>query len=124
MAASFPNLIATEWDIHDESDGNKRNQEHCGSTAPTPEPLAAEMSCDVAIVGYGPVGMIIGVLLAQRGYSVIAIERWPTRYDLPRAGHFDSETMRTFQNLGFAESIELIARPCCSGILSPLNVRC
>lgn len=81
------------------------------SSAPVPEPFAAKMTCDVAIVGYGPVGMILGVLLAKRGYSVIAVERWPTRYDLPRAGHFDSETMRTFQSLGFAESVELIARP-------------
>jgi 2-polyprenyl-6-methoxyphenol hydroxylase-like FAD-dependent oxidoreductase len=75
------------------------------------EHLPAQMSCDVVIVGYGPVGMIIGTLLAERGRSVIVVERWPTRYDLPRAGHFDSETMRTFQNMGFAESIELIARP-------------
>ena len=75
------------------------------------ERLPAHMSCDVAIVGYGPVGMIIGTLLAESGRSVIVVERFPTRYDLPRAGHFDSETMRTFQNMGFAESIELIARP-------------
>ena len=75
------------------------------------EHLPARMTCDVAIVGYGPVGMILGTLLAERGRSVIVVERWPTRYDLPRAGHFDSETMRTFQNMGFAESIELIARP-------------
>ena len=81
------------------------------ASAPDPERLPAYMACDVAIVGYGPVGMIIGTLLAQRGRSVIVVERFPTRYDLPRAGHFDSETMRTFQNLGFAESIELIARP-------------
>ena len=55
--------------------------------------------------------MIIGTMLAERGRSVIVVERFPTRYDLPRAGHFDSETMRTFQNMGFAEAIELIARP-------------
>ncbi len=76
-----------------------------------PERLPAHMKCDVAIVGYGPVGMIIGTLMAERGRSVIVVERWPSRYDLPRAGHFDSETMRTFQNMGFADSIELIARP-------------
>ena len=90
---------------------NLENTNGAAGGAPTPGSLPANMSCDVAMVGYGPVGMIIGVLLAQRGYSVIVVERWPTRYDLPRAGHFDSETMRTFQNLGFAESIELIARP-------------
>ena len=81
------------------------------ANVPGPERLPARMSCDVAIIGYGPVGMIIGALLAQRGRSVIVVERWPTRYDLPRAGHFDSEILRTFQNLGFAESVELIARP-------------
>ena len=86
------------------------NESSASADAST-RPLPPHMSCDVAIVGYGPVGMIIGTLLAERGRSVIVVERFPTRYDLPRAGHFDSETMRTFQNLGFAESIELIARP-------------
>ena len=78
--------------IHTNEDTNRTP-----GMVPTLQPLAAEMSCDVAIVGYGPVGMILGVLLAQRGYSVIAVDRWPTRYDLPRAGHFDRETMRTFR---------------------------
>ena len=82
-----------------------------GGRAKTLPTDSLDLSCDVAVVGYGPVGMIISILLAQRGYSVIVVERWPTRYDLPRAGHFDSETMRTFQGIGFAEAIELIARP-------------
>ena len=74
-------------------------------------PLPAKMTCDVAVVGYGPVGMVISILLAQRGMSVIVVERFRERYKLPRAGHFDSETMRTFQQMGIAEDIELIARP-------------
>ena len=80
------------------------------STAPE-EPLARHTDCDVAIVGYGPVGMIAAGLLAQRGLNVVVVERWPARYSLSRAGHLDSETMRTFQKLGVAEDIELIARP-------------
>ncbi len=75
------------------------------------DPLPASLSCDVAIVGYGPVGMITSILLAQRGMSVVVVERFKERYKLPRAGHFDSETMRTFQQLGIAEEVELIARP-------------
>ena len=75
------------------------------------EPLPADLSCDVAVVGYGPVGMITAILLAQRGMSVVVVERFRERYKLPRAGHFDSETMRTFQQLGIAEDVELIARP-------------
>ena len=75
------------------------------------EQLQARMACDVAIVGYGPVGMVMSILLAQRGLSVIVVERFPERYKLPRAGHFDSETFRTFQQMGIAEAMELIARP-------------
>jgi len=71
----------------------------------------AHTTCDVAIVGYGPVGMISAALLAQHGLNVVVVERFPQRYALSRAGHFDGETMRTFQGLGIAESIELIARP-------------
>ncbi|HEV2637944.1 MAG TPA: bifunctional 3-(3-hydroxy-phenyl)propionate/3-hydroxycinnamic acid hydroxylase [Actinocrinis sp.] len=67
--------------------------------------------CDVAIVGYGPVGMIAAGLLAQHGLDVVVVERWPQRYSLSRAGHLDSETMRTFQKLGVAQDIELAARP-------------
>ncbi|MFB9465862.1 bifunctional 3-(3-hydroxy-phenyl)propionate/3-hydroxycinnamic acid hydroxylase [Streptomyces cinereospinus] len=67
--------------------------------------------CDVAIVGYGPVGMTCAALLAQAGLDVIVVEQHPQRYAHSRAGHLDGETMRTFQRLGIAERIELIARP-------------
>ena len=73
--------------------------------------LPPRMTCDVVIVGYGPVGMIQAALLAQRGLKVIVIERFPTRYALGRAGHFDGETFRTFQQLGIAENMELLVRP-------------
>lgn len=73
--------------------------------------LPAKMSCDIAIVGYGPVGMMQAALLAQRGLKVIVVERFPARYPLGRAGHFDGETFRTFQHLGIAEEMELLVRP-------------
>ena len=73
--------------------------------------LPAHLSCDVAIVGSGPVGMILSTLLAQRGLKVVVTERWPQRYNLPRAGHCDGETMRTFQGMGISKAVELIARP-------------
>lgn len=74
-------------------------------------PLAPHTDCDVAVVGYGPVGMITAGLLAQRGLDVVVVERWPQRYSLSRAGHLDGETMRTFQRLGVAAEVELTARP-------------
>lgn len=74
-------------------------------------PLREDVSCDVLVVGYGPVGMTCGALLAHYGLDVVAIERHTSFYGLPRAGHLDSEAMRIFQRLGIAESIELVAQP-------------
>ena len=72
---------------------------------------AVATTCDVVVVGYGPVGMTLAALLAQRGLDVLVIERHAQRWALPRAGHLDGETMRTFQGLGIGYDVELVARP-------------
>jgi len=64
-----------------------------------------EKPYDVAVVGYGPVGQALTGLLARRGLRVVAVERWPALFPLPRAGHVDHEIMRIFQSLGVAEQI-------------------
>ena len=69
--------------------------------------LPAHATCDVAIAGFGPVGIILSALLAQRGLQVIAVEKHPSRFHLSRAGHIDGEIMRIFQRLGVARDIEL-----------------
>ena len=58
---------------------------------------------DVAVVGYGPVGMIMSALLGRAGHRVVVLERYSGLYNLPRAAIFDDETMRTFARLGIAE---------------------
>ena len=70
-----------------------------------------KLTCDVTIVGYGPVGITCAALLSLAGLSVVVIERHPARYQWHRAGHYDGETMRIFQRLGVAEAIELVSQP-------------
>ena len=69
--------------------------------------------CDVAIVGCGPVGVVLAGLLAKRGIRVVALDRDVELFPLPRAAHFDHEIMRVFQELGVADTIapSTIANP-------------
>src|SRR5262249_2925300 len=60
------------------------------------------VDCDVAIVGYGPTGALLAILLAQRGWRVEVLERFPEPYPLPRAVHFDHEVRRILQCAGVA----------------------
>jgi 2-polyprenyl-6-methoxyphenol hydroxylase-like FAD-dependent oxidoreductase len=66
---------------------------------------------DVIQIGYGPVGQTSAALLANAGRSVLVLERHHKLYGLPRAGHIDHETMRTFQKLGVATRIAEQATP-------------
>lgn len=61
--------------------------------------------CDVLIVGLGPVGAMMGALLAQAGMSAIAVEKDLDIYPLPRAAHFDHEVMRIFQAAGVVDEV-------------------
>ncbi|MBV9817916.1 MAG: bifunctional 3-(3-hydroxy-phenyl)propionate/3-hydroxycinnamic acid hydroxylase [Solirubrobacterales bacterium] len=60
---------------------------------------------DVVIVGYGPTGMMLGLLLGQRGHRVTIVEAHRGLYNQPRAATFDDEVMRTFQKLGLASAV-------------------
>ncbi|WP_269757582.1 bifunctional 3-(3-hydroxy-phenyl)propionate/3-hydroxycinnamic acid hydroxylase [Actinomadura violacea] len=64
-----------------------------------------QTTADVAVVGYGPVGMAVTALLGQAGHRVVAVERYAGLYNLPRAATFDDETMRTLARLGVAERL-------------------
>jgi 2-polyprenyl-6-methoxyphenol hydroxylase-like FAD-dependent oxidoreductase len=72
--------------------------DHCGG-------IEAPETLDVAVVGYGPVGMVMAALLGRAGHRVLVLERYAGLYNLPRAAIFDDETMRTFAALGIAEGL-------------------
>jgi 2-polyprenyl-6-methoxyphenol hydroxylase-like FAD-dependent oxidoreductase len=55
---------------------------------------------DVVVVGLGPAGLLSSILLGQKGYNVIALDRWPQPYPLPRAVTFDNEIARILASLG------------------------
>lgn len=71
----------------------------------------ADTDADVVIVGFGPVGATLAILLAQQGHRVTVLERWPEPYPLPRAVHFDHEVGRIFQSCGIGDELRAISEP-------------
>lgn len=66
---------------------------------------------DVAIVGYGPVGQTLAILLGQRGWKVGVFEKQPAAYPLPRAVHFDHEVARILQAAGLGGALPALTEP-------------
>ena len=68
---------------------------------------------DLVIVGYGPTGMMLAALVAQRRWRVAVVERYTGLYNLPRAACFDDEIMRLFQKLDLVDEVMpgVVAQP-------------
>ena len=66
---------------------------------------------DVAIVGFGPVGQGLALMLGRRGYRVHAFERQPSPYPLPRAVCIDHEVRRVLGAVGMEDDILAITHP-------------
>jgi 2-polyprenyl-6-methoxyphenol hydroxylase-like FAD-dependent oxidoreductase len=80
-------------------------------TVSSPAAASADLEVDVAIVGAGPVGLVLGVQLAQRGRSAVILEQWPSPYPLPRAVHFDHEVGRILQSCGIGDQVRAASEP-------------
>ena len=70
-----------------------------------------DVDVDVAVVGAGPVGLVLGIQLAQRGRSVVLLEQHPHPYTLPRAVHFDHEVGRILQSCRLGDALRAVTEP-------------
>ncbi|WP_245174840.1 bifunctional 3-(3-hydroxy-phenyl)propionate/3-hydroxycinnamic acid hydroxylase [Streptomyces bohaiensis] len=70
-----------------------------------------ERDADVLVVGYGPVGQLLSLLLADRGLRVAAVEQWPRPYPLPRAVAYDGQAARALDAVGVGEELAPVTEP-------------
>ena len=74
------------------------------------------LETEVAIVGAGPVGLMLANLLGAAGVRVIVLERNAGLLGLPRAIAYDAETLRLFAQVGLLDEISsgLVRNPHCA----------
>lgn len=72
---------------------------------------SAPVNYDVAVIGLGPVGCLGALLFAEAGLLVVAFEKEPNVYTLPRAVNLDGEIIRALQPLGLADMVNAMMQP-------------
>ena len=72
---------------------------------PMPSDDELPQSCEVVVIGAGPVGLMTANLLGAAGVDVIVLERNPGLMRLPRAIAYDAETLRLFARVGLFNEI-------------------
>jgi len=73
--------------------------------------MSQQFDADVAVIGYGPTGLIAALTLAKEGASVVVFERHESIYPRARAVTVNDWTMRIFQNLGVDERVLKVIEP-------------
>lgn len=68
-------------------------------------PRTQSIETDVAIIGAGPVGLMMANILGLQGVRVTLIEKLDSIIDYPRAIGLDDEALRVFQSVGLAEAL-------------------
>ena len=81
----------------------------------------SDIICDVAIIGYGPTGQMLALLLGEMGYRVAVFERWPYLYPKPRGVTYDHEIARIFQGVGITQELAPLIEP--GGVYEWQNAR-
>lgn len=81
------------------------------SVRTVPEGHLPPVDADVLVVGYGPVGQVLSLLLARHGWRVIVAEQQPSAFPMPRAVTFDGHAARIIAAAGAADVITSIGEP-------------
>jgi len=64
-----------------------------------------DQAYDVVLIGYGPVGQSLALMLGRQGRKVAVCERWTVRYPLPRAVCIDHELYRVLSANGMGPDL-------------------
>ncbi|MCX4761565.1 bifunctional 3-(3-hydroxy-phenyl)propionate/3-hydroxycinnamic acid hydroxylase [Streptomyces sp. NBC_01275] len=72
---------------------------------------AQRWDADVLVVGDGPVGQTLAIMLARQGWAVTVVDRWPEPYTMSRAVAFDSEAARVLASIGLTQYIATETEP-------------
>lgn len=70
-----------------------------------------QRTIDFVIVGYGPVGQMLAILLGSKGYQVAVYERQLSAYPLPRAVCMDHEIFRAVAAAGAGATLSQMSAP-------------
>jgi 2-polyprenyl-6-methoxyphenol hydroxylase-like FAD-dependent oxidoreductase len=70
--------------------------------------MALQPDVDVVLVGAGPTGLVLSLLLARRGHRVALLERWPEPYPQPRAIGLNHEALRVLRQAGTDARVEQV----------------
>lgn len=63
------------------------------------------LDTEIAIIGAGPVGLMLANLLARGGRRITLLEQLPSLIDFPRGVGIDDEALRVFQSVGLIDRI-------------------
>jgi 2-polyprenyl-6-methoxyphenol hydroxylase-like FAD-dependent oxidoreductase len=74
--------------------------------------MPARATCDVLVVGAGPVGLTLAAALGRRGVDTLVAERrGPEEPTSVKANHVSARSMEIFRRLGVADAVRAVGLP-------------
>lgn len=73
--------------------------------------MEPDITCDVLVVGAGPVGLCAAIDLRRRGVACTVVERHAGTLDFPKGRLITTRTMELFRSWGIDEAMEAVGLP-------------